>query len=124
MVANPALAPSSDLYCYEQWLRENARIQDTEHLELHHLYRAPDCIEAHKSAIEEALYFRLADLLRLDVDLSSTTQRRFSSRSMRRIAASPTRMWFGGVKLPAARSTAPRASAASSRTAGTTHRRS
>jgi len=26
MVANRALAPSSKLYCYEQWLREDVRI--------------------------------------------------------------------------------------------------
>ena len=69
MVANRTLAPSSKLYCYEQWLREDVRIQGTEPLELQHLYRALDFIEAHKPAIEEALYFRLADLFRLDVDV-------------------------------------------------------
>jgi hypothetical protein len=69
MVANRACAPSSKLYCHEQWLREDVRIADTEGLELHHLYRAMDFLEAHREVIEESLYYRLADLLNLDVDL-------------------------------------------------------
>jgi hypothetical protein len=69
MVANRACAPSSKLYCYEQWLREEVRIDGTESLALHHLYRAMDLLEAHKEDIEKALYFRLADLLNLDVEL-------------------------------------------------------
>jgi len=69
MVANRACAPSSKLYCYEQWLREDVRIEGTDTLALHHLYRAMDVLEAHKDAIEQAVYFRLADLLSLDVEL-------------------------------------------------------
>src|ERR671914_191768 len=69
MVANRACAPSSKLYCYEQWLREEVRLAGTGGLELHHLYRAMDLLEASKEAIEKALYFRLADLLNLDVEL-------------------------------------------------------
>ena len=69
IVANRACAPSSKLYCYEQWLRDEVRIDGTATLALHHLYRAMDVLEAHKEAIEHALYFRLADLLSLDVEL-------------------------------------------------------
>lgn len=69
MVANRACAPSSKLNCFEQWLAEDVRIEGTEKLELHHLYRAMDFLEAHKDAIEKAIYFRTADLLSLDVDL-------------------------------------------------------
>jgi len=69
MVANRACAPSSKLSCYEQWLREEVRIEGTDTLALHHLYRAMDWYEAHKEAIEQAIYFRLADLLHLDVEL-------------------------------------------------------
>ena len=69
MVANRACAPCSKLYCYEQWLREDVRIAGTDMLDLHHLYRAMDVLEAHKDGIEQALYFRLADLLNLDVEL-------------------------------------------------------
>ena len=69
MVANRALAPCSKLYCFEQWLREDIRIDGTDKLELQHLYRAMDFLEAEKEAIEKAVYFNLADLLNLDVDL-------------------------------------------------------
>src|SRR4029453_19292896 len=69
MVANRACAPSSKLSCSEQWLRGEVRIDGTDALVLHHLYRAMDLLEAHKDAIEQALYFRLADLLNLDVEL-------------------------------------------------------
>ena len=69
MVANRACAPSSKLYCHEQWLAEDVRIEGCESLELHHLYRAMDFLEAHKEALEEGLYFRMADLLNLDVEV-------------------------------------------------------
>jgi hypothetical protein len=69
MVANRAVAPSSKLYCYEQWLAEDTRIEGTEDLDLHHLYRAMDFLEANREEIEEEVYFRVADLFNLDVDL-------------------------------------------------------
>jgi hypothetical protein len=69
MVANRACAPASKLYCFSQWLTEDVRIAGTERLELQHLYRAMDFLEAEKAAIERAIYFRVADLLSLDVDL-------------------------------------------------------
>jgi hypothetical protein len=84
MVANRACAPSSKLYCYDQWLREDVHIDGTAALALHHLYRAMDMLEAHKEAIEHALYFRLADLLSLDVELIfyDTTSVHFESDEM------------------------------------------
>ena len=69
MVANRACAPSSKLYCYEQWLKEDAHIAGTERLSLQHLYRAMDFLEANKESIERAIYFRIADLLNLDVEI-------------------------------------------------------
>ncbi|HUE86471.1 MAG TPA: IS1634 family transposase, partial [Vicinamibacterales bacterium] len=69
MVANRACAPASKLYCYEQWLGKDVRIDGTETLALHHLYRAMDFLEQHKDAIEQAVYFRMADLLNVDVEL-------------------------------------------------------
>ena len=69
MVANRALAASSKLYCYEQWLSEDIRIDGTQQLGLQHLYRAMDVLEANREAIEKAIYFRMADLLNLDVEL-------------------------------------------------------
>jgi len=69
MVANRCCAPSSKLYCWEQWLEEDVRIDGTGKLELHQLYRAMDFLEANKEQIEEEIYWRLSDLLNLDVDL-------------------------------------------------------
>jgi hypothetical protein len=69
MVANRACAPVSKLYCHEQWLKEDVRIVGTEKLELQHLYRAMDFLEANKEMIEQAIYFRVADLLNLDVEV-------------------------------------------------------
>lgn len=69
MVANRACAPASKLYCYEQWLAEDVRIEGTQGLELHQLYRAMDFLEESKTTIEEAIYFRIADLLNVDVEL-------------------------------------------------------
>src|SRR5215469_9198743 len=69
MVANRALAPSSKLYCYEQWLSEDIRIEGAQRLKLQHLYRAMDFLEASRETIEKAIYFRMADLLNLDVEL-------------------------------------------------------
>jgi hypothetical protein len=69
MVANRACAPASKLYCFSQWLAEDVRIAGTETLGLHQLYRAMDFLEAEKAEIERAIYFRVADLLNLDVDV-------------------------------------------------------
>ena len=69
MVAHRACAPSSKLHCHEQWLAEDVRIQGCGELKLHHLYRAMDFLHGHKAALEEGLYYRVADLLNLDVEL-------------------------------------------------------
>jgi hypothetical protein len=52
MVANRACAPSSKLACYEQWLARDVRIAGTRELELQHLYRAMDFLEANRESIE------------------------------------------------------------------------
>jgi transposase len=69
MVANRCLRPYSKLSCHEQWLEAEVFFPAHADLDLHHLYRAMDFYEAHKEAIEEAIYFRVADLLNVDVDL-------------------------------------------------------
>jgi hypothetical protein len=45
------------------------RIAGTQELELHQLYRAMDFLEANKEGIEHAIFFQVADLLNLDVDI-------------------------------------------------------
>lgn len=69
MVANRAIAPCSKLYCHEQWLREEVRIEGAGELQLQHLYRAMDFLEANRERIERHVFFHVSDLLRLDVDL-------------------------------------------------------
>lgn len=69
MVANRAVAPSSKLYCYEQWLAEDTRIEGAADLDLHHLYRAMDFLEANREEIEQEVFFSVANLFNLDVDL-------------------------------------------------------
>jgi hypothetical protein len=69
LVAKRACAPSSKLYCYEQWLNEEVHLEGAAALELQHLYRAMDFLEANKDAVEKAIYFRMADLLNLDVEI-------------------------------------------------------
>ena len=68
IVANRALAPESKLGLYERWLRD-VHWPEAEGLELHHLYRAMDLLAEEKERLEEAVFFRVADLLSLDVDL-------------------------------------------------------
>jgi hypothetical protein len=69
LVANRALAPCSKLYCYEQWLREDVRLTGAEALSLQHLYRAMDFLIEHKEVLEQEVYFQVAELLNLEVDL-------------------------------------------------------
>ena len=62
---------------------EDGEVVDAEGADeaLHHLYRAMDFLEAHKEALEEGLYFRMADLLNLDVEVVfyDTTSLHFES---------------------------------------------
>lgn len=69
MVANRSLAPASKLCCYQVWLAEDVYFPEASDIELHHLYRAMDLLFRHKERIEEDLFWRLADLLNVDVDL-------------------------------------------------------
>jgi transposase len=69
MVANKALRPYSKLHCHDQWLSAEVFFPGREDLELQHLYRAMDFLEAHKEKVEEAIYCRVADLFNVDVDL-------------------------------------------------------
>lgn len=69
MVANRTSAPCSKLYCRQQWLPEEVFLPGKEKLELQHLYRAMDFLEAHKEHIEREVYFHMADLMNADVDV-------------------------------------------------------
>ncbi len=69
MVANRTHEPYSKLYCREQWLGEEVFLPGQEALDLQHLYRAMDFLEAHKEQVEKEIFFRTADLMKADVDL-------------------------------------------------------
>lgn len=69
MVANRALAASSKLYCWEQWLRQDVWITGTQDLQLQHMYRALDFLEQHRLSVEKEIFFRVSDLLNLEVNL-------------------------------------------------------
>lgn len=69
MVANRLLAPSSKLACYDTWLPRQAYFPAGASLKLAQFYAAMDFLAAHAEDVEKDLFFRVADLFSLDVDL-------------------------------------------------------
>ena len=69
MTANRALLPYSKLYCHEQWLKEDVFLPDGQDLKLHQFYRAMDFLLVNQTELENAVYFKMADLMNADVDL-------------------------------------------------------
>lgn len=67
-MANRALAPESKLGVHERWLHD-VHWPATEELQLHHLYLALDLLAEEKARLEKEIFFRVADLLSVDVDL-------------------------------------------------------
>lgn len=68
MVANRALAPSSKLHM-EHWVAEEAYIEGLPEVEVHTLYRAMDFLLESAEAIQHDVFFSVADLFNLEVDL-------------------------------------------------------
>lgn len=68
MVANRCLAPSSKLSITE-WIEKDVFINGISTLEVQVLYRAMDFLLKHQAAIEQEVYWAVADLLNLEVDL-------------------------------------------------------
>ncbi|MGI8632008.1 MAG: IS1634 family transposase [Solirubrobacterales bacterium] len=70
LVANRAIAPDSKLAAAE-WVSEDAAIPGLEGLEPQHAYRAMDILATAdaEGAVQEAVFFGVADLLNLEVDL-------------------------------------------------------
>ena len=69
MTANRALQPYSKLYCHQQWLKEEVFLPEGQDLQLHQLYRAMDYLLVNHARVEKAVYFKMADLMNIDVDL-------------------------------------------------------
>ena len=68
MVANRALAPSSKL-AIEEWVAEDAFIPDLSFVSVTQLYRAMDFLLEADKVIQEDVFFSVANLFNLEVDL-------------------------------------------------------
>jgi hypothetical protein len=68
MVAQRLDRPGSKLACHERWL-DRVWLPEARELGLHQLYRALDLLAEHGDAVEQAVFWRAADLFKLDVDL-------------------------------------------------------
>jgi transposase len=68
MVANRALAPDSKRGA-EEWIREDVALGNPEPIELQHLYRSMDVLLEYREIIHKEVFFAVADLLSLEVDL-------------------------------------------------------
>ncbi len=68
MTANRALNPSSKLYM-EHWVQEEAFIPGLPEVDVHYLYRAMDFLLEASESIQEEVFFHVANLLNLEVDL-------------------------------------------------------
>jgi len=68
MVAQRLDRPGSKLACHERWL-DRVWLPEARDLGLHRLYRALDLLAEHGDAVERAVFWRAADLFKLDVDL-------------------------------------------------------
>jgi hypothetical protein len=68
LVANRALAPQSKL-ALEGWVGRKAHIEGLEGVAVHNLYRAMDFLVDHNEEVQERVFFSVAALLNLEVDL-------------------------------------------------------
>jgi transposase len=68
MTANRALAPDSKRGV-EEWVREDVALGNPEPIDLQHLYRAMDVLLEYREIIHKEVYWSVADLLNLEVDL-------------------------------------------------------
>lgn len=68
MVANRALNPSSKLHI-EHWVEEEAFIPDLPEVDAHYLYRTMDFLLEAEESIQEEVFFQVANLFNLEVDL-------------------------------------------------------
>jgi len=68
MTANRALSPDSKRGV-EEWIKEDVALGNPEPIDLQHLYRAMDVLLEYREIIHKEVYFAVADLLNLEVDL-------------------------------------------------------
>ena len=88
LVAGRALAPSSKLEA-TRWIREEVYVPGLAEVDHTACYRAMDWLLEHLKALQETVFFAVADLLQLDVDLIFfETRPRPTSRPRSRTASS------------------------------------
>ncbi|NIR33252.1 MAG: IS1634 family transposase [Phycisphaerae bacterium] len=82
MVANRCLAPTSKLATSE-WVEKDVFIPDLPKIDVQVLYRAMDFLLSHQAELEQQIYWSVADLLNLEVDLVffDTTSTYFETES-------------------------------------------
>ena len=68
MTANRLCDPESKLGVWDRWLSK-VYLPSCEGLKLDHMYEAMDLLYQHADKIEEAIFFQVADLFNLEVDL-------------------------------------------------------
>lgn len=68
MVANRAIDPASKLST-QHWVNEEAYIPSLSCVSVHQLYRSMDFLLEHSTQIQEDIFFSIANLLNLEVDL-------------------------------------------------------
>lgn len=68
MVANRLCEPTSKFGVWDRWLT-NVYLPSCRDLKLDHMYEAMDVLHAHSHDIEKAVFFKVADLFNLEVDV-------------------------------------------------------
>ncbi|HHD57460.1 MAG TPA: IS1634 family transposase [Desulfobulbaceae bacterium] len=68
MVANRLCTPESKLGVWDRWL-ETVYLPDCDELQLHHMYEAMDIFHQHAEQVEREIFYNVANLLNLTVDI-------------------------------------------------------
>jgi transposase len=68
MTANRLCEPDSKLGVWDRWV-SNVFLPSCHGLKLRHMYEAMDFLHDHATEVEEAIFYQVADLFNLDVDL-------------------------------------------------------
>ena len=68
MVANRLCEPESKLGVWDRWLSK-VYLPSCQGLKLRHMYEAMDLLHAHAEQVEKTVFFQVADLFNLEVDL-------------------------------------------------------
>jgi transposase len=68
MTANRLCEPDSKLGVWDRWLSK-VYLPSCQGLQLNHMYEAMDFLHEHAAEVEEAIFYKVADLFNLEVDL-------------------------------------------------------